>query len=309
MNRGPAPANELPVAAAVAVLAAALVAPLGSLRGQLREPAGALRSAPVADSGDGHDARRPARGRRHIALPRPRGSQDASATTAPWWAPLASAVVPGAGQAVLEQDRFVAYVAVETYAWSQYAVDLREGRRQQRAYEQLAANVARATFGGSRPVGDFEYYERMEHFVESGLFDLAPDGPLDPETDSTTFNGATWLLARQTFWPDPRVAPDPGSAAYRSAIEFYERRAIRPEFRWSWRNAQLEQDLYRRTITRSNDAYRRSVQNLGLVIANHVLSTVDSYVTVRLRRRTGGGGFGFVATMPWPTRLDPAPPR
>lgn len=295
MIRGSAPATSSVVAAA-AVLAGALLLGVRSANAQLRVPVGAARSASAVDS-----VRSGAQLGRAL-------SQDAR-RDAPWWAPLASAVLPGAGQAMLQQDRFVAYVAVETYAWSQYAVDLREGRRQQRAYQQLAANVARAIFGGSRPVGDFEYYERMEHFVESGLYDLVSGGPLDPEMDSTTFNGSTWLLARQTFWADPTVVPDTASIAYKSAIEFYERRAIRPEFRWSWRNAQLEQDLYRRTIARSNDAYRRSVQNLGLVIANHVLSTVDSYVTVRLRRRAGGGGFGFVATVPWPAALDGAAGR
>ena len=286
----------------VLALAALAAFPTRAAWAQLRAPAAAVRPDPRGEQGprrvDGVPGVAASLGR-ELAQNGPR--------IAPWWAPLASAVLPGAGQAVLEQDRFVAYIAVETYAWSQYVVDFREGRRQQRAYEQLAANVARAIFGESRPVGDFEYYERMEHFVESGIFDLIADAPINPETDSTTFNGATWLLARQTFWPDPQLQPDTASAAYKGAIDFYARRAIRPEFRWSWRNAQLEQDLYRRTITRSNDAYRRSVQNLGLVIANHVLSTVDSYVTVRLRRRTGAsGGFGFEATMPWPSRLEPA---
>ena len=35
----------------------------------------------------------------------------------------------------------------------------------------------------------------------------------------------------------------------------------------------------------SNNAYRTSLQDLGLVIANHALSTVDAFITVRLRRQ------------------------
>jgi len=217
---------------------------------------------------------------------------------ATWWAPVASAAVPGSGQALLGQDRFVAYLAVEAFAWLQYAVNLREGRRQRRAYRDLAHTVARAYFGSDRPVGDFEYYERMEHFVESGVYDASPgDGDIEPEQDATTYNGSIWLLARQTYWDDPNVAPDTGSPAFRSAIDFYGRRAVRPEYRWSWRNAQLEQDLFRRTITSSNDAFRRSVQDLGLVIANHVLSTVDSYITIRVRAQAGGR-LGFDARLP-----------
>jgi len=215
-----------------------------------------------------------------------------------WWAPAASAALPGAGQALLRQDRFIAYFAVEAFAWLQYTVNLREGRRQRRAYRELARTVARAYFGSDRPVGDFDYYERMEHFVESGVYDAVPgDDQIEPEQDPATFNGSMWLLARQTYWDDPNVPPDPSSPAYRSAIEFYMRRAVRPEYRWSWRNAQLEQDLFRRTISGSNDAFRRSVQDLGVVIANHVLSTVDAYIALRLRGQAGER-YGLEVTIP-----------
>lgn len=217
-----------------------------------------------------------------------------------WWAPLASAALPGAGQLATGQDRAVAYLAIETFAWLQYGVSLREGRRERDAYRDLARTVARAYFGPDRPVGDFEYYERMEHFVESGAYDIDPaDAVLRPELDEATFNGSVWLLARQTYWDDPATAPPADSRAYLDAVAFYQRRAVRPEYRWSWRNAQLEQDLFRRTIASSNDAYRRSVQYLGAVIANHVLSTVDAYVTVRLQ--TGPDNrYGFNATLPLP---------
>jgi len=217
----------------------------------------------------------------------------------PWWAPLASAVLPGTGQFALEQDRFVAYLAVEAFAWLQYTVDLREGQRQRRAYRDLARRVARAPFGTNRPDGDFDYYERMEHYVESGEYDAAPGDELEPETNEGTFNGSIWLLARQTYWDDPAVAPPPESESFRSAIAFYEGRAVRPEFQWSWRNAQLEQDLFRRTISRSNDAFRRSVQDLGVVIANHVLSTVDAYISLRLSAGPRGR-LGVSAGVPFP---------
>jgi hypothetical protein len=219
----------------------------------------------------------------------------------PWWAPLVSAAVPGGGQVILHQDRFVGYMAVESYALLQYANDLNEGRRQRRAYRNLAATVARAFFSSTRPLGQFEYYERMEHYVESGVYDVNPGDGLQPETDTLTYNGAVWLLARETFFANPDSMPDTTSAAYQSAIAFYAHRAVGPEFRWSWRNAQLEQDLFRRTIGRANDAFRQSVSDLGIIIANHVLSTVDAYVSVRLSRGATGSGEGAGATVsvPW----------
>ena len=242
------------------------------------------------------------------------GAADSGGDSAPrgnsWWAPVASAALPGSGQALLSQDRFVGYLAIEAYGWLQYAADSREGRRQRRAYRELARKVARAYFGPNRPDGDFEYYERMEHFVESGVYDRMPGGELEPELDATTYNGAQWLLARQTFWAEPDIPPDPASAEYRRAIEFYWRRAVRPEFRWTWRNAQLEQDLFGRTIARSNTAFRNSVEDLGLIIANHALSTVDAYVALRLRRRAGARApLDLSATVPWAPFGRPRDPR
>ena len=223
----------------------------------------------------------------------------------PWWTPLASAALPGAGQAVLKQDRFVAYMAVEGYFWLRFFADRREGLRQRDAYRQLANDVARAWFSDEKPVGNFEYYERMEHFIESGVFDVVPGGSIQPELDTTTFNGSIWLLARRTYWIDPNTPPPEGSPAYLRAETLYRERAVLPAFRWSWRNAQLEQDLYRRTISQSNEAFRRAVQDLSVVLANHVLSTVDAYVTVRLQRTTTPErDYGLTVTVPWEMTRD-----
>lgn len=219
-----------------------------------------------------------------VVIPR----RDSTPRATPW-AVLASAVVPGGGQALLRQDRVVAYLAVEAYSWARYFADAREGRRARASYRSLASEVARRPFSATRPIGDFDYYERMEKFVESGAFDAIPGGELDPEPDSTTANGAIWLLARQTYWADPSVPPPRTSPEYAFAEAFYRERAVPPEYRWSWANARLEYAEFRRMIRRSNNAYRTSLQDLGLVIANHALSTVDAFVTVRLRRRDVAG--------------------
>lgn len=201
---------------------------------------------------------------------------------------------------MLRQDRFVAYMAVEGYFWLRYFADRREARRERDAYRALANDVARAFFSDEKPVGDFEYYERMQQYIESGVYDIDPGGTLQPETDTTTFNGALWLLARRTYWANPELPPGRDSDAYLRAEALYRDRAITPEFRWSWRDAQLEQDLYRRTISRSNEAFRHSVQDLGVVLANHVLSTVDAYVSVRLQRSVREPErYGVAVSVPW----------
>ncbi|MDE3128454.1 MAG: hypothetical protein KGL38_10640 [Gemmatimonadota bacterium] len=207
-----------------------------------------------------------------------------------WSAPIASAILPGAGQAVLGQQRSVAYLALEAFVWLQYFKDQRDWRQQRAAYRDLAATVARSPFTANPPLGDWAYYESMEHYLESGVYSVSGSAAdVQPETNEGTYNGAMWLLARTNYWPNPAVAPPVSSPEYQSALRFYESRAVRPEYRWSWRNAQLEQDLYRRTINKANDAVRRATSDLGIVLANHVLSMVDAFSTWRLAASRGPG--------------------
>ncbi len=216
------------------------------------------------------------------------------------WAPVASLLLPGLGQALLHQDRFVAYLALEAWGVLEFANQRQEARRQQDRYRELAQNVARALYGPSWPTGKWAYYESMEHYLESGVFDRVPGGDVDPDINVDTYNGAMWLLARTTYWSDPNVAPSTASAEYRYAMNFYLNRAVRPEYRWSWRNAQLEQDLYVRTIRRSNTAFREARTALGALLANHLLSSVDAFVTLRIEGLEGpeGGSFAVRASLP-----------
>jgi len=262
-------------------------------RAQELPASGALRWRPPSIPAEPRGLARPTR-------PMPGQPTEAAAAIRrpPWWAPLASGVLPGLGQAAAGQDRWIAYATAEAYAWVRYATEVSEGRRQRRTYQSLARVVAREQFGGLRPVGDFEYYERMQHYAESGAFDAIPGAGVDPEPDTSSFNGAMWLLARRTFWDDPDDTPDATSSEYRLALGFYLDRAIRPQFRWSWRNALLEQDLFQRSIEASNDAFRQSIQSAGVLIANHALSMVDSYITVRLDRRARDRSLGLRVTVP-----------
>ncbi len=223
-----------------------------------------------------------------------------------WTAPIASGLVPGAGQAVLHQQRFLAYLALEGFVWLQYFKDERDWREQRAAYQDLAAQVARSPFVSNAPVGNWAYYEEMEHFLESGVYSVTGSTTnVQPETDETTYNGAMWLLARQNFWPNPSAAPPVNSTQYQQALAFYESRAVQPQFRWSWRNAQLEQDLYRWTINKANDAVRRATSDLGIILANHVLSAVDAFATWRLQVSGGAGSdyrVGLTVPLAWPPR-------
>ncbi|MEO6446525.1 MAG: hypothetical protein ABIZ91_12500 [Gemmatimonadaceae bacterium] len=228
----------------------------------------------------------------------------ADSGSASGWAVLASAVVPGAGQLALGQKRGFAYLALEVYAWAGYGSQASNARNTRRGYRSLARSVARAALSPNGPAGDFDYYERMEHYLSSGAFDRGSGALLEPESDESTFNGAMWLLARRTFWANPALSPPRGSVEWQQAEAFYLRRAIRPEFRWSWQDAPQAHDQFRQLIRRSNESERRAMSHLGVALGNHVLSTIDAYVSIRLRQREdlGPQGYEVSVALPLPRR-------
>lgn len=204
------------------------------------------------------------------------------------YSPLASAVVPGVGQAMLGNSRAVAYAAVELLSWVEYFQDRRDQNMQERAFKDIAARVARAHFTSQPADAPWAYYEQMRDFLESGAYSRTTSGVV-PETDLTTYNGAEWDIVKRAHGGDSLQAlPD------------YERLAIHPEFQWSWRNAGLQWDLFKRTTGLRNDANRRRQRDLEIVLANHVLSMIDAFTTFRLRTQsTPDGGTGLGIHLEW----------
>jgi hypothetical protein len=213
---------------------------------------------------------------------------DPSSRKPHWWAPLASALVPGTGQAALRQQRTFAYLAAEGFLAVQWFAARRDGQDGRTEYRRIARDVARAPFGGPLRTAPWEYYEFMERFLESGAFNRGTGGAFVPETDTRTLNGRRWQEARVTFFRDTAMPPAVTSAEYQRALAFYRARAIPDEFRWSWANAQLQQDEFVQRIRRSNGSYRRAAEWGGLLLANHLLSTIDAFIAVRLGRLGDG---------------------
>ena len=199
-----------------------------------------------------------------------------------WVRPLSSAVVPGTGQLLGRRERGALYLIAEAFFLVRFISFQNQGRRERSRYRDLAVDVARAAFNPVLRDTTFEYFEQMGRFVESGPYDIDPGPDFVPPDDPATYNGRIWDLAQQTFFTDPANPPAPGDADYMRALEFYQQRAIGPNFRWSWRNAGLEQDLFRQAIRESDRAFRVASQQLGLLLANHVLSAVDAFVAHRL---------------------------
>ena len=233
----------------------------GQASGQNDEPAGPVRtSLPTGFRVDTD------------SLPHPR-----------WWWPVASVIVPGSGQLAAGHHRGAVYLALEAVLLVQLFSARSEAIQERDRYRDLAFDVARAPFAPARRDTVFEYFEQLDRFVESGPFDSDPGPALVPPADELTYNGSVWKLARETFLPDPSF-PDTTSQEYQRALDFYRSRAVGPNFQWSWRDAGLEQDLYSRSIKRSDDAFRSSTQYLGFLLANHLLSAIDAFVSYRLGR-------------------------
>ncbi len=217
----------------------------------------------------------------------PLAGQRADSAAAPtrsrlWIRPVASLVVPGMGQLLAKQDRGLIYLATEAFVLSRFLQLTHDAHRSASRYRDLAYGVARRGFTTTRRDTVFEYYEIMERFVTSGEFDRDPGPGLAPEDDPTTYNGSVWLLARRTFWADPNTPPPATSPEYQLALQFYSGHAVGPDFRWSWRNAALEQQEFRTTIRASDDAFRRAQGQLGVLLANHLVSAVDALISSRL---------------------------
>jgi hypothetical protein len=200
--------------------------------------------------------------------------------------PLASLLVPGTGQLLARQDRGAVYLAAEVYLLSRYLQLDHQATQEATRFQTLAFEVARRSFMPTRRDTIFEYYEQMERFVESGAYDADPGGAFAPEPDPQTYNGSVWLLARRTYWVDPDVPPDPTSWQYRAALDFYTARAVGPNFQWSWRDHSLEHQVFRDFIRRSDNAYRRAQNQIGLLLANHLVSAVDALISARLSAAT-----------------------
>jgi hypothetical protein len=182
----------------------------------------------------------------------------------------------------LKDQRWVPYIALEAFGWLSYAHQKSRGRALERDYRDLAWNVARRVCDCNRRDTVFSYYEAMSELDESGFFDADrfTDG-VQPETNPQRYNGQQWERAKALHLSGQE--PVPGTAAYDSALAYYQRNAVPDGYRWDWRESPFEQEAFNRLIAQSDDALRTATRALGLILANHVVSAIDALVTARLQ--------------------------
>lgn len=186
------------------------------------------------------------------------------------------------------QRRKWVYLALEVVGWVAYANRRSEGNRFRDRYRDFAWDQARLQLGPRIDPG-FDYYETLTNWDRSGVYDSDSRAPeIQPETDPTTFNGAIWGLAAQLFLEGNTAAP-PSTPEYDRAIQYYATRAYGTEFLWDWSGTGAAQDEFAGLIVSSDDRFRQATNVLGGIIANHVVSAVDAFVSARSNARVGAG--------------------
>jgi len=196
---------------------------------------------------------------------------------------------------VLRQDRKWAYLALEVASWAVYLERRAAGNDYRDQYRDYAWNVARIQ-GAQRVDGDFAYYETLRKWERSGVFDAdAATSGVQPESDVSTYNGSIWSLATGIFLPGGSGLP-PTDPAYVAALAYYQERAYDANMLWLWPDAGARAE-YGNLIDASDDRFRHATTALGVVIANHLLSAADAYLSAR--GRVGGARL----------RVLPADPR
>lgn len=191
-----------------------------------------------------------------------------------------SLAVPGWGQKALGQRRAVAYAVVEAALWALWVDRRGRGSDLRAEYRDLAWRTARIQVGERRD-GTWAYYETLSTWARSGAFDRDGSEPgIQPEEDPATFNGSIWSLAKGIHFGGG--TPPPGDPRWEAALTWYRARAYADGFLWDWRGREGDLAEFRLLIRRSDDRFREATGAMGAVLANHLLSGADAFVSARI---------------------------
>ena len=216
---------------------------------------------------------------------------------------LFSALLPGSGQIYQGQNRGYLYIATEVASIAGWMVFRNKGKDVREEYIDFAWVNARENISSHNVRGDDDYYEHIARWIKSGEFDADRnydlDDPftIDPWTESGTWNGEQWRIATINYFePDSSGEYTIGTRADSlAALQYYAGRAYQEDFYWDWTNAGLEpnalalQNQYLDLRDESNLAFQHATLSLVVLMANHVVSVIDAFISAKIELPGGEG--------------------
>ncbi len=216
---------------------------------------------------------------------------------------LFSALLPGSGQLYQGQNRGYLYIATEVASIAGWVVFRNRGRDGKEEYIEFAWINSRENVSSRNIRGDDDYYEHIARYVMSGEFDtdrnydLSDPFSIDPWTEDGTWNGEQWRIATiNHFEPDSTGAYTIGTRADSlAALQFYAGKAVQEDFYWDWTkdntvpNFRALQNQYLDLRDESNQAFQNATLSLVVLMANHVASVVDAFISARIELPGGDG--------------------
>jgi hypothetical protein len=216
---------------------------------------------------------------------------------------LFSALLPGSGQLYQGQNRGYLYIAAEVASIAGWVVFRNRGRDGKEEYIEFAWINSRENVSSRNIRGDDDYYEHIARYVMSGEFDTDRNYNLndlftiDPWTEDGSWNGEQWRIATiNHFEPDSMGAYTIGTRADSlAALQFYAGRAVQEDFYWDWTkdntvpNYRALQNQYLDLRDESNQAFQNATLSLVFLMANHVASVVDAFISAKIELPGGDG--------------------
>jgi hypothetical protein len=191
-----------------------------------------------------------------------------------------SFLLPGLGQHYLaDRSRMWIFGALEVAGWAAFLERRSSGAGLQDVYRDFAWSRGRVQ-RASRMDGDFDYYEALTKWGRSGAFDSDPaQQGIQPEVDATTYNGTIWTRAQGLFLGGS--AGQEGDPGYEQARAYYVDNAYGTEFLWDWSEDPAGQSELGDKIEESDERFRQATTFVGVIIANHLVSAIDAFITGR----------------------------
>jgi len=177
--------------------------------------------------------------------------------------PLASLLLPGAGQLMGGQDRGAVYLATEIYFVSRFLQLNRDASREADLFQALAYDVARRAYSPRAATRCSSTSSKWSASTRVGATTPTRDRRSCPRATRTPTNGFRVAARPAHVLGGPRHAPRPDVAVVLAGLAVLSGARRGTGFRWSWRDHSLEHEVFRETIRRSDDGFRGAQNQVG----------------------------------------------